>query len=68
MKENRIWHNFPATDWNHATPLGNGKLGMMVFGGPACDRIQLNEETVWSGWECDEYDRDVEQWQPTTTR
>ena len=56
MKENKILHLFPATDWNHATPLGNGKLGMMVFGGIAEDRIQLNEETVWSGWACDEFD------------
>ena len=56
MKENKIWHNFPAGDWNQATPLGNGKLGMMVFGGMAEDRIQLNEETFWSGWECDEFD------------
>ncbi len=56
MKENKIWHNFPADDWNQATPLGNGKLGMMVFGGTAKDHIQLNEETFWSGWECDEFD------------
>ena len=56
MKENKIWHNLPTTDWNRATPLGNGRLGMMVFGGIAEDRIQFNEETVWSGWECDEYD------------
>ena len=56
MKENKIWHNTPTNDWNEATPLGNGKLGMMVFGGTAEERIQLNEESFWSGWECDEYD------------
>lgn len=56
MKENRLWYQAPAQDWNEAMPLGNGKLGMMVFGGTKEERVQLNEETVWSGWECDEYD------------
>jgi hypothetical protein len=56
MKENRIWHTYAAKDWNEATPLGNGRLGMMVFGGETEDRIQLNEETFWSGWEYLEYD------------
>jgi len=56
MKENKLWYLSPAADWNEALPLGNGKLGMMVFGGIAEERIQLNEETFWSGWECDEYD------------
>lgn len=56
MKENKIWYVSPAKDWNEALPLGNGKLGMMVFGGVAEDRIQLNEKTFWSGWECAEYD------------
>ena len=39
----------PAEDWNSALPLGNGKLGAMVFGGPVAERIQLNEDSVWSG-------------------
>lgn len=56
MKENRIWYREPAEDWNEALPLGNGILGMMVFGGMEEDRIQLNEETIWSGWECKDYD------------
>ncbi len=56
MKENRLWYTAPAAEWNEATPLGNGILGMMVFGGVNEERIQLNEETFWSGWECDEYD------------
>lgn len=56
MKENKLWFNSPAGDWNEATPLGNGMLGMMVFGGTAEERIQLNEKTLWSGWECGEYD------------
>ncbi len=56
MKENKLWYASPANDWNEALPLGNGKLGMMVFGGITEERIQLNEESFWSGWECDEYD------------
>ena len=50
MKENRLWYTAPASVWEEALPLGNGILGMMVFGGIAEDRIQLNEETMWSGW------------------
>ena len=56
MKENKLWFDFPAHDWNEALPLGNGVLGMMVFGGAAEERIQINEKTFWSGWECDELD------------
>ena len=56
MKENRLWYNAPAADWNEALPLGNGILGMMVFGGVNEERVQLNEETFWSGWEYPEFD------------
>jgi len=44
-----LWYTKPAVDWNAALPIGNGRLGAMVFGGPAVDRIQLNEETIWAG-------------------
>lgn len=43
-----LWFQQPATDWNHALPVGNGRLGSMVFGGVSEDRLQLNEETVWT--------------------
>ncbi len=39
----------PATEWPDALPVGNGRLGAMVFGGVAKERLQLNEETVWIG-------------------
>ena len=55
MKENRLWYASPAKDWNEALPLGNGRLGMMVFGGIEEEHVQLNEESFWSGWECDEF-------------
>jgi len=47
----KIWFNEPAADWNTALPVGNGKLGAMIFGGVEKERIQLNEESVWSGRE-----------------
>jgi len=56
MTENKLWYTSPAGDWNEAMPLGNGILGMMVFGGVNEERIQLNEETFWTGWEFPEYD------------
>lgn len=39
----------PAACWNEALPLGNGRLGAMVFGGAALERLQINEDSVWSG-------------------
>ena len=39
----------PAGVWNEALPIGNGRLGGMVFGGTATERIQLNEDTFWAG-------------------
>ena len=44
-----LWYQKPAANWNEALPLGNGRLGAMVFGGAAGERIQLNEDTLWSG-------------------
>lgn len=44
-----LWFRQPATEWNRALPVGNGRLGAMVFGGMAQEHIQLNEETLWSG-------------------
>ena len=44
-----LWYRQPAREWNEALPLGNGRLGAMVFGGVDEDRFQLNEDTLWSG-------------------
>ncbi len=49
MQELRLWYNRPANNWNEALPLGNGRLGAMVFGNPEKEHLQLNEETVWAG-------------------
>src|SRR5437868_4959770 len=39
----------PAEVWPDALPVGNGRLGAMVFGQPSLDRVQLNEESIWDG-------------------
>ncbi|MEP3837799.1 MAG: glycoside hydrolase family 95 protein [Algibacter sp.] len=44
-----LWYNAPAANWNEALPLGNGRLGAMVFGNPEHENIQLNENTLWAG-------------------
>ena len=45
----KLWYDAPAKQWTDALPLGNGRLGAMVFGTPAQERIQINEETIWGG-------------------
>ena len=45
-----LWYDKPAEKWTDALPIGNGSLGAMVFGGLAEDRLQLNEDTLWSGY------------------
>jgi alpha-L-fucosidase 2 len=45
----KLWYNQPAKQWVEALPIGNGRLGAMVFGNPSQEEIQLNENTVWAG-------------------
>lgn len=45
-----LWYDRPAIDWqSQALPIGNGRLGAMLFGGVDTDRIQLNEQSLWGG-------------------
>ena len=44
-----LWYDRPAQYWEEALPVGNGRIGAMVFGGVHREHIQLNEETIWSG-------------------
>ncbi len=44
-----LWYRQPAKEWVEALPIGNGRLGAMVFGGVYEERLQLNEDTVWAG-------------------
>ena len=46
---NTLWYTQPAANWNEALPVGNGRLGAMVFGDCVHERIQLNEESIWAG-------------------
>jgi alpha-L-fucosidase 2 len=49
-----LWYRQPAgADWNSALPIGNGRLGAMVFGGVTEERLQLNEDTLWEGYKRD---------------
>ena len=45
----RLWYKQPAITWEEALPVGNGRLGAMVFGDPLHERLQLNEESIWAG-------------------
>ncbi len=49
QRDLKLWYEEPAQKWVEALPVGNGRLGAMVFGGPEVERIQLNEESLWSG-------------------
>ena len=49
MKEQILWYDRPASDWNEALPLGNGFMGAMCFGGTLVDRFQLNLDSLWHG-------------------
>jgi alpha-L-fucosidase 2 len=44
-----LWYDQPATKWTEALPVGNGRLGAMIFGGVADEHIQFNESTLWTG-------------------
>ena len=45
-----LWYTQPAAAWEEALPLGNGRTGAMVFGGVQTERLQLNDNTLWSGY------------------
>ena len=47
--ETLLWYKKPAEDFNHALPIGNGRMGAMVFGGTNYEVFKLNEDSIWSG-------------------
>ena len=63
-----LWYQQPATVWEEALPLGNGKLGAMVFGGVADERIQLNESSLWDGYPLDPNDPSSLEYLPEVQR
>jgi len=52
--ETKLWYDKPAERWEQeALPIGNGRLGAMIFGGVGHERIQFNEDSLWIGDETD---------------
>ena len=49
MNNTILWYENPAKDFNEALPIGNGRIGGMVYGGTTNELIHLNEDSVWSG-------------------
>lgn len=64
MKNYTLWYDAPAKDWNIALPLGNGRMGAMVFGGTVLERISLNEDTCWYGGFRDRVNPDAKKYLP----
>jgi alpha-L-fucosidase 2 len=48
-REYVLWYDKPAAEWTEALPVGNGRLGGMLFGNPSVERLQVNEESLWGG-------------------
>ena len=49
MGSTRLFYEQPAQNWNEALPIGNGRLGAMIFGGVEKELIQMNEDSIWLG-------------------
>lgn len=64
----RLWYRKPAAVWEEALPLGNGRLGAMVFGNPEGERIQVNEESVWYGGKKDRINPDAKEQLPAVRK
>ncbi len=57
--ENKLMYRSPAREWNEALPIGNGRLGAMIFGDPCAERLQLNEDSLWHGGPRDRHNPDA---------
>lgn len=64
MKQYTLHYDAPAKDWNIALPLGNGRMGAMVFGGTVLERISLNEDSCWYGGFRDRVNPDAKKYLP----
>jgi alpha-L-fucosidase 2 len=63
-----LWYERPANRWVEALPIGNGRLGAMVFGGTASERLQLNEDTLYAGGPYDSNNHEALQALPEARR
>ncbi|KAJ5674089.1 hypothetical protein N7462_009528 [Penicillium macrosclerotiorum] len=61
---NELWYNQPAKDWNEALPVGNGRLGAMIYGRTDTEMLQLNEDSVWYGGPQDRTPQDALKYLP----
>ena len=60
----RLWYERPAAVWEEALPLGNGRMGAMVFGEPVNELIQVNEDSMWYGGPVDRINPDTRKYLP----
>ena len=60
----KLWYEKPANEWVEATPLGNGRLGAMIFGNPIREHIQVNEESMWYGGPVNRNNPDLKKYLP----
>lgn len=61
---NRLWYKKPAENWDEALPIGNGRLGAMVFGKTDTEHVQLNEDSLWYGGPRDRHNPDAKTYLP----
>ena len=57
--DTKLWYQQPAKNWNEALPIGNGRLGAMIFGGVKEEHLQVNEDSVWYGGPTDRNNPDA---------
>ena len=60
----RLWYKAPAAEWEEALPIGNGRLGAMVYGGTDRELLQVNEESIWYGGAVDRLNPDAKEYLP----
>ena len=63
-QEYKLWYDQPAHVWTEARPLGNGRLCAMLYGNPAAEQLQLNEETIWAGRPNNNPSPEAREWLP----
>lgn len=68
QSETLMWYDKPAQDWNEALPVGNGRLGGMVFGTVEQERVQFNEDSIWYGGPRDRNNPDAFENLPTVRK
>ncbi len=64
----KLWYSEPAKEWTQALPVGNGRLGAMIFGGTTRERLQFNEDTLWTGRPRDYTHEGAAEYLPTIRR